>query len=93
MLWEAYGQYNWSAFHIRYKDRSAGTKSNSSVFPVKVAGIPEHIKTNADIFDFELTDAEMAEIAKINKNVRYYEATPEKEESYAAYVIDLDSQE
>lgn len=35
----------------------------------------------------------MAEIAKINKNVRYYEATPEKEESYAAFAIDLDSQE
>lgn len=54
---------------------------------------PDHIRENADIFDFELTDAEMAEIAKINKNVRYYNATPETEESYASYVIDLDSQE
>ena len=35
----------------------------------------------------------MAEIEKLNKNVRYYEATPEKEESYASMVIDLDSQE
>ena len=33
------------------------------------------------------------EIAKLNKNVRYYEATPEKEESYTSMVIDLDSQE
>lgn len=54
---------------------------------------PDHIRANADIFDFELTDTEMAEIAKINKNVRYYNATPETEESYASYVIDLDSQE
>lgn len=54
---------------------------------------PEHIKANADIFDFELTDDEMAKIAKINKHVRYYNATPEQEESYAAMVIDLDSQE
>ena len=34
---------------------------------------PEHIKENADIFDFELTDEEMAEIAKLDKGVRYYE--------------------
>lgn len=54
---------------------------------------PDHIKANIDIFDFELTDAEMDEIAKINKNTRYYNATPEMEESYASYVIDLDSQE
>lgn len=54
---------------------------------------PDHIKANADIFDFELTDAEMAEIAKLNKNIRYYNATPETEEGYASFVIDLDSQE
>lgn len=33
---------------------------------------PEHIHDNHDIYDFELTDDEMAEIAKINKNRRYY---------------------
>lgn len=33
---------------------------------------PEHIHANHDIYDFELTDEEMAEIAKINKNRRYY---------------------
>lgn len=53
---------------------------------------PEHIKDNADLFDFALTDEEMEEIAKINKNVRYYESTPEKEDSYAGFVIDLDAQ-
>lgn len=53
---------------------------------------PEHIKENADIFDFELTAEEMAEIAKINKNVRYYNATSEQEAGYAKFVIDLDTQ-
>ena len=33
---------------------------------------PEHIKENADIFDFKLTDDEMAEIAKLDKGIRYY---------------------
>ncbi|TSO26386.1 aldo/keto reductase [Lactobacillus sp. LL6] len=33
---------------------------------------PEHIHDNHDIYDFELTKEEMAEIAKINKNRRYY---------------------
>lgn len=33
---------------------------------------PEHIKQNHDIYDFQLTDQDMAEIAKINKNQRFY---------------------
>lgn len=44
---------------------------------------PEHIKDNANIFDFELTDDEMNEIAKINKNQRYYIPNPELTASYA----------
>lgn len=53
---------------------------------------PAHIKDNADIFDFKLTDEEMAEIAKLDKNVRYYNATPEQVEAYAAMAPDFDSQ-
>lgn len=45
----------------------------------------EHIKENADIFDFKLTDDEMVEIAKLNKNERYYYATEEQLNQYAAY--------
>ena len=44
---------------------------------------PEHIKDNANIFDFELKDDEMNEIAKINKNQRYYIPNPELTASYA----------
>lgn len=54
---------------------------------------PDHIKANLDIFDFELTADEMNEIAKLNKNTRYYNATDEMVERYAGFVIDLDSQE
>ena len=53
---------------------------------------PDHIRANADIFDFELTAEEMAAIAKLDKNVRYYVPNNELEESYAGYQIDLDAQ-
>ena len=53
---------------------------------------PEHIKANIDIFDFELTSEEMEEIAKINRNKRYYQGTPELLASYAAMRPDLDGQ-
>lgn len=53
---------------------------------------PEHIKANIDIFDFELTAEEMEEIAKVNKNKRYYEGTPDKLASYVAMRPDLDGQ-
>lgn len=53
---------------------------------------PEHIKANIDIFDFELTDEEMQEIAEVNKNRRYYHSTPELLASYVAMKPDLDAQ-
>ena len=56
------------------------------------ASNPDHIKANIDIFDFELTAEEMEEIAKINKNKRYYESTPELLASYVAMKPDLDGQ-
>ncbi len=44
---------------------------------------PEHIKDNADIFDFALTNEEMQKIDKLNKNKRYYIPNPELLASYA----------
>ena len=55
-------------------------QSGNVVFPGSKN--PDHIKDNFDIFDFALTDDEMTEIAKVDKNVRYYNATPELVESY-----------
>lgn len=53
---------------------------------------PEHIKENADIFDFALTDEEMQKIQALNKNARFYNTPAEMEEMYVTFVIDLDAQ-
>lgn len=53
---------------------------------------PEHIKANFDLFDFALTDDEMAEIAAMDKQKRYYTSTPDMLKSYAKTVPDVDSQ-
>ncbi len=51
---------------------------------------PDHIRDNFDIFDFALSDEDMAEIAKVNKNKRYYTATPEMIAAYAKMELGLD---
>ncbi|MBD5430199.1 aldo/keto reductase [Lactobacillus sp.] len=53
---------------------------------------PAHIKLNLDIFDFELTDEEMAEIAKLDTEKRYYNPNPEMVAGYAKMDMDFDSQ-
>lgn len=45
----------------------------------------EHIKDNLNIFDFTLTDGEMAEIAKLDKNKRYHYHTDEQLARFAAW--------
>ncbi len=40
---------------------------------------PKHMKDNFDIFDFELTDAEMAEIRKMEGRKKFYNATYEEQ--------------
>lgn len=65
-------------------------QENNIVIPG--ARLEEHIKANIDIFNFELTEDEMKQIAAINKNKRYYEGTPEKVASYAQVKPDLDGQ-
>ena len=44
-----------------------------------------HIRDNLDILDFSLTDAEMAEIAKLNKGKRYYIRTDEALAGFAGW--------
>ena len=53
---------------------------------------PDHIRENADIFDFCLTDEEMASIKALNKDERFYNPPADMEEKYAFFAIDLDSQ-
>ena len=52
----------------------------------------DHIKANFDIFDFSLTDEEMAEISSLDKGVRYYTSTPEMLKKYAEMIPPVDEQ-
>lgn len=52
----------------------------------------EHIRQNIDIFDFELTDEDMAEIAKIQKPAPFYNQTQDKLDGYAMWRPDVDRQ-
>ena len=44
-----------------------------------------HIRDNLDIFDFTLTADEMAQIAKLNKGIRYYNRTDAQLRQFAAW--------
>ena len=45
----------------------------------------DHIRDNLDILDFALTDEEMAEVAKLDKGVRYYHRTDEQLGQFAGW--------
>lgn len=51
---------------------------------------PAHIADNANIFDFELTDGEIAKIAAVDKNKRYYTPSPEALKMYATMELGAD---
>lgn len=53
---------------------------------------PAHIKDNFDLFDFALTDAEMARIAAMDKKKRYYVSSPELLARYVKMVPPVDEQ-
>ena len=53
---------------------------------------PDHIKANFDLFDFALTSDEMARIAALNQDRRYYTSTPELLKKYAQMVPPVDEQ-
>ncbi|MGI5887808.1 MAG: aldo/keto reductase [Oscillospiraceae bacterium] len=53
---------------------------------------PQHIKDNIDLFDFSLSDEDMASIASVNKNRRYYTQTEEALQRYLHMAPDFDSQ-
>lgn len=53
---------------------------------------PDHIKSNFAMFDFELTAEELLAITALNRNVRYYNSTPEMLKGYAQMVPPVDEQ-
>jgi len=50
----------------------------------------DHIKDNLNILDFKLTDEEMAEIARLDKNERYYHRTDEQLIQFAGWKPDFE---
>ena len=52
----------------------------------------EHIRDNFDLFDFRLTEEEMAQIAAMDQQKRYYTSTPEMLRKYAEMVPPVDEQ-
>lgn len=53
---------------------------------------PDHIRDNFDLFDFRLTEEEMAQIAAMDQKKRYYTSTPEMLRKYAEMVPPVDEQ-
>ena len=53
---------------------------------------PDHIRDNFALFDFELTAEEMAKIAELDQQKRYYHSTPELLEKYVQMVPPVDEQ-
>ena len=53
----------------------------------------QHIRDNIDIFDFTLTDEELAAIAKVDNGQRYYQASEEALAGYLAFAPDFNEQE
>ena len=51
-----------------------------------------HIKDNIDLFDFELNEEEMNEIAKLNKGVRYYHRTDDQLKGFASWRPDFEKE-
>lgn len=45
---------------------------------------PDHIRDNFDLFDFALTEEEMADIRALDQNKRYYTSTPELLKQYVS---------
>lgn len=52
----------------------------------------EHIRDNFDLFDFSLSDEEMAKIAAMDQKKRYYTSTPEMLDRYLQMVPPVDEQ-
>ena len=51
-----------------------------------------HIKDNLDILDFTLTDDEMAEIAKLDKDMRYYHRTDAQLKQFAEWRLTFEKE-
>ena len=53
---------------------------------------PAHIAQNLDVFDFELTDDDMAQMATLDRGDSIFHRTPEMLERFAAWHPDVEGQ-
>lgn len=53
---------------------------------------PAHIRDNFDLFDFSLSEEEIADIEALNQDKRYYTSTPELLKKYVEMVPPVDTQ-
>lgn len=53
---------------------------------------PSHIAENLDLFNFELTNEEMAQINGLDKGEPIFQRTPEVEHFFATFAPDVDSE-
>lgn len=53
---------------------------------------PSHIAQNIDLFDFELTDEDMAQIATLDKGDPIFHRTPEVAQFFTTHVPDVDGE-
>lgn len=53
---------------------------------------PDHIKDNRNIFDFELTESEMAEIAMLDRGKSFYHPTASDRDRYVNQPVDFEAQ-
>ena len=58
-------------------------QEGNSVFP-KTTNL-QHMRENFDIFDFELSAEDMAEIAKLNNGKRYFTDTLEQQQRFTSW--------
>lgn len=99
------GEVNHGIHHLEQRHESPALrygKSNAQVIlrwhtqvgDVVIPGSKnvDHIRDNINIFDFTLTDDELAEIAKVDQNKRYYEATEEALQGYLAFAPNFNDQ-
>lgn len=51
---------------------------------------PQHMRDNFNIFDFELTEAEMTEIRALDKGVRFFNMTLSEQEAHLSQFVPAD---
>lgn len=106
MAWYPLGHGDKSLVHEKVFSELAGKygKSNAQIilrWHIQAGNViipgsknPEHIRSNLDIFDFALTEAEMEKIAGLDKNTRYYNMPLEDAaKAYLSMNLDFNAQE